>query len=327
MTGLDLRLSHYFETPAETRLVVQKMVEEVVKHDPDFLKEISDPLPLEQTEEYKIMASLHGTKKSSRAFIQEFDESLDGNAFAKLIDYKVNAEKTLAMSVRSIFGITKAQMSDEEAVDILMNPAKNSYFSETINMNSLSKLNKAMFHAHYSFRKKISHTADSQDQRHRMVPGSRPILQTHYTGDVDYIAPLVIRENEELSEIYHKSMEKSFLAINQLISDGMAKDDALYLLPNAFPIRFEESGDLLNLHHKWKARTCYTAQEEIYFASLEELMQVQEVHPQITKHILAPCYLRYKSKDGIKPFCPEGDRFCGVRVWKQDLEAYQERIL
>jgi hypothetical protein len=35
---------------------------------------------------------------------------------------------------------------------------------------------RALQHANYTFAKKISHTADSQDQRHRMVPGSRPLL-------------------------------------------------------------------------------------------------------------------------------------------------------
>lgn len=320
------RLCEYFETPAETKLVVQKMVEEVLKIDPDFQKEVVDPYPLEETQEYLFFQNLKDNSRTlKKEFIQEFDESLGTNQFAALIDYKVNAVQTLAQSVRSVLGVPKAKLTDEDAVELLMNPGKNKYYADTMNLNSLSKLNRAMFHVHYTFRKKISHTADSQDQRHRMVPGSRPILNRHYTGEVDYIAPMVVRENEQLAEFYHKSMEKSFQAINELIDDGVQPDDALYLLPNAFPIRFEESGDLLNLHHKWKARACYTAQEEIYFATVEELKQVHAIHPEITKHILAPCYLRHQS--GIKPFCPEGDRFCGVRVWKQSLDDYEGRVL
>jgi len=49
------------------------------------------------------------------------------------------------------------------------------------------------------------------------------------------------------------------------------------------------------------------------------------VHPRIARHILAPCYLRKAA--GVKPYCPEGDRFCGVRVWQQDLDAYRGRTL
>src|SRR5256886_11214845 len=42
---------------------------------------------------------------------------------------------------------------------------------------------RALQHANYTFAKKISHTADSQDQRHRMVPGSRPLLTLTDTRD------------------------------------------------------------------------------------------------------------------------------------------------
>jgi thymidylate synthase ThyX len=96
------------------------------------------------------------------------------------------------------------------------------------------------------------------------------------------------------------------------------------MLPNAFPIRFYESGDLLNLHHKWKARTCYNAQEEIFRASVEELDQAASVLPGLTDWLRAPCYLRKRS--GERPFCPEGDRFCGIPVWNQELSEYR-RVL
>ena len=35
---------------------------------------------------------------------------------------------------------------------------------------------RALNHASYVFEKRLSHTADSQDQRHRMVPASRPMM-------------------------------------------------------------------------------------------------------------------------------------------------------
>jgi thymidylate synthase ThyX len=318
------RLCDTFDVSAETRFVVKKMVEAVIAVDPLFAKEIKDPIPLETTPEFVILAAMAESKKSPADFICEFDDSL-GDSYSALIDYKINAEATLASSVRSVLGLSRAQLSDDQAIEAVLNPKQNPYFSDTFNVNSLSKLSRALYHVHYTFRKKISHTADSQDQRHRMVPGSRPILRAHYTGKPDFITPLVIRENAQLLEAYENSMTHTFAAINDLIADDVAVDDALYLLPNAFPIRFEESGDLLNLHHKWKARSCYTAQEEIFFATIDELEAVNKVHPRIAKHILAPCYLRYHA--GEKPYCPEGDRFCGMRVWQQDLAAYRNRIL
>ena len=119
-------------------------------------------------------------------------------------------------------------------------------------------------------------------------------------------------------------MERNFAGIRRVLDMGLKKEFALYLLPNAFPIRFEESGDLLNLHHKWHTRSCYTAQEEIFYATLDELKAVYSVHPSLVRHILAPCYIRKHA--GIKPICPEGERFCGVKVWEKTIDEYQ-RVL
>jgi len=61
-------------------------------------------------------------------------------------------------------------------------------------VTTLGKLPRALSHAHYTFRKRLSHTADSQDQRHRMVPGSRPLLQVAAT---DAAAPLLLVHGPE----------------------------------------------------------------------------------------------------------------------------------
>jgi len=317
------RLMEGFDTSWEQRCVVEQMVQAVQDLDPDFARELSDPYPLEKTPEYQWMQAKQTWPGASDDFLREFDASLEGR-YAALIDYKAHAPQTLASSVRSVLGVTRAQMSDDLAIDAVLNPAKNPFLADTLNVNTLSKLSRTLFHVHYTFRKKISHTADSQDQRHRMTPASRPILEAHYTGRPDFIVPKLINEVDAAGEIYRRSMEKSFAAIEELLGSGLKKEFALYLLPNAFPIRFEESGDLLNLHHKWHTRACYTAQEEIFYATMDELQAVQEVHPQLTRHILAPCYIRKRA--GVKPICPEGERFCGVKVWDLALGEYERTI-
>ncbi len=318
------RICGMFDAPFEQRFVVSRMIDAVKAVDPDFEKEVKDPIPLEQTPEYRTFQDHSEGYGTTGGYLQEFDESLGGH-ISKLVDFKERAEQTLAQSVRNVLGLPKERLSDDEAIALMMDPARNHYFGDTLNLTTLSKLARTMFHPHYTFRKKISHTADSQDQRHRMTPGSRPILATHYSGKPDYILPMLVRENGEIREVYEKTMGEIFRGINDLLSDGVKAEYALYLLPNAFPIRFEESGDLLNLHHKWRTRACYDSQEEIFFATIDEIEQVKQVHPRIASHILAPCYLRMKS--GEKPYCPEGDRYCGVPVWKQPIEEYLGRIL
>ncbi len=115
-------------------------------------------------------------------------------------------------------------------------------------------------------------------------------------------------------------MAQIWEAIEQLLNLGVSPEFALYLLPNAFPIRFEESGDLLHFHHKWVQRLCYTAQEEIWNACREEVLQVSARFPEIGRYLQAPCWPRAQA--GVRPHCPEGDRFCGVAVWKIPVEEY-----
>jgi hypothetical protein len=72
-------------------------------------------------------------------------------------------------------------------------------------------------------------------------------------------------------------------------------------------------------------RSCYNAQEEIFRATVDEIQQVKATFPVIGEHLKAPCYVRLRA--GMKPYCPEGDHFCGVPVWKQDISQYERKSL
>jgi thymidylate synthase ThyX len=181
-----------------------------------------------------------------------------------------------------------------------------------------------MFHPSYTFRKKLSHTADSQDQRHRMTPGSRPALTAYLSEEPDYVVPMLVPEVPAASGLYRETMEETWEAINALRARGVAGEHAAYLLPNAVAIRFTESADLLNLHHKFAMRLCYNAQEEIWRASLDEALQIREINPRIGPWLLPPCTLRHLA--AVRPVCPEGERFCGVTVWRQDATAYSRSL-
>ena len=241
---------------------------------------------------------------------------------ARLIDYSGNTLCTIAQAYRAVVGLSETECPDTEAIDRLLNPARNPYRRETLNIGVHAPVMRALLHANFTFAKKISHTADSQDQRHRMVPGSRPLLTLADTRSPDFITPMLIRDNPQALEIYEQAMEEAWAAKNQLIDRGVSREFALYLLPNAKAIRLVESGPLLHLLHKWTMRTCFNAQEEIYQSSMEEAEQVRAVFPELAKYIGPPCYLRA----GIStPICTEGSHFCGVKVW-QDFPNIARRI-
>ena len=149
-----------------------------------------------------------------------------------------------------------------------------------------------MHHATYTFLKRLSHTADSQDQRHRMVPASRPLMTLADTVRPDYVTPPLVAANPRALEIYAAAMERAWAAKNRLLDMGVPLEAALYLLPNAKCLRFHESGGLVYLAHKWVMRTCFNAQEEIYRASMDELEQVRAVHPLLARYMGPPCVIR-----------------------------------
>lgn len=303
------RMMRSGDTPAENVAIVTAMVDQVRALDPAFFERIGEgPLPEEGIVEGRFPALAGG----GDAVAARLDARLDGLT-SRLVDYTARGEETTAEAVRAVFGATPETLPDAEALERALSPAINRYRLETLQISVHSPLGRALHHASYTFLKKLSHTADSQDQRHRMVPASRPLMTLTDTERPDYITPPLVAANAEALEVYVAAMESAWAAKNRLLDMGVALEDALYLLPNAKALRFHETGSLVYLAHKWVMRTCFNAQEEIYRASMDELDQVRAVHPNLARHMGPPCVLR---AGRITPTCTEGEHFCGVPVWR-----------
>jgi thymidylate synthase ThyX len=308
------RMCTVSDTPTEGQRVIGEMVARVREIDPAFFDRFENS-PIENIPE------MEESGRDGEAFAQEFDARLRGQT-SKLLDYSAQAIPAMAEAYRAVMGLTAAECADREALDRMLNPARNPYRRETLNVGVHAPMMRALDHAHFTFAKKISHTADSQDQRHRMVPGSRPLLTLSDTRATDYITPMLIRHNPRALEIFQQAMDEAWAAKNELLDRGVPRELALYLLPNAKAIRLVESGSLLHLLHKWTMRTCFNAQEEIYQASIEEVEQVRATFPELARYIGPPCFLRA----GIStPICTEGSHFCGVKVWL-DFPHIERRI-
>jgi thymidylate synthase ThyX len=311
VSGLTLhrlrRMAAACDAPSEARRVVELMFAEVAKVDPAFVSEVGDPA-LEEAETVEAQAAPPGL--GDRALLEAFDKSLGGYD-SRLVDWSARAPEVVAGAVRNTLG--RPDLDDEEALALALDPAKNRYRLETMNVSFHAPLMRTLDHAHYTFRKKLSHTADSQDQRHRMVPGSRPLLTRCVPDRPDVIEPALIADDPACHALFAEVVEELWDARARLLADGVAHEHAITVLPNALAVRFEESGSLLHLLHKWTMRTCLNAQREIWEASMQEIEQVRKVHPALMRHVGPPCV----NRNGLAtPRCTEGTHFCGIPVWR-----------
>ncbi|MDQ7005705.1 MAG: FAD-dependent thymidylate synthase [Acidobacteriota bacterium] len=318
------RAARQSEIPAEVGMIVERMVAAVVRWDPNYEKILepaleTSPLPAHLSGD---TAELNDPRRAA-AFRAEFDADL-GNRASRLVGYSADAEGVVARAVREVLGRSRADLSDEAALELVADPAANPVLGETLNLTTLAPLSRCLHHAHYTFRKRLSHSADSQDQRHRMTPGSRPLLLAHLGEEPDVTCPSLIAGEPSCRTLFDEAMARTWQAIGRLRRSGAPTQALAYLLPNAVNVRFTESGDYLALRHKHAMRLCYNAQEEIWRASRDEALQVREVHPVLGRFLLPPCSIR--DRCGQRPVCPEGKRYCGVRVWTQDVAEYDRSI-
>jgi thymidylate synthase ThyX len=313
LSGIVLHRLHRMmrtgDVPSETRAVVGAMVEHVRVLDPAFFERVGEgPLPAEAIVEGRFPRA----EGDGDVVAAAIDARL-GSRTSLLVDSMANAEATTADAVRAVLGVPAGELSDDAALDRALNPAVNRYRLETLQLSVHSPLARALHHASYTFLKRLSHTADSQDQRHRMVPASRPLMTLTDTRRPDFVTPPLIAANPRALEVFGEAMDRAWTSKNRLLELGVPLESALYVLPNAKTLRFHETGSLLYLAHKWVMRTCFNAQEEIYTASMDELEQVRALHPRLARHMGPPCFIRTGL---VTPTCTEGEHFCGIPVWR-----------
>jgi len=317
------RLCRQHDVPEETHAVVEAMVAAALAHDPDLEVVLEPAIELDDTPEARLFAELHGAAPQPAGFRAEFDADLAGRTSRLLGDRTGNVAR-VAAAVRAVFGLARDRLADEDAVRLALDPAANRLLGEDLNLTTLSKLGRCLHHAHYTFAKKLSHAADSQDQRHRMTPAARPLLLAVVDGEPDAVVPrLLSHAGGDAERVFRAAVERAWEGAGAVAATA-GREAASYLLPNALAIRFVESSDLLNLHHKHKMRLCYNAQEEIWQASLDEATQIAAAEPAIGRWLLPPCAVRRAA--GRTPYCPEGDRFCGIPVWRLEPAKYTRII-
>ncbi|OGM62889.1 hypothetical protein A2961_03380 [Candidatus Woesebacteria bacterium RIFCSPLOWO2_01_FULL_39_21] len=294
----------------EARFIIGQMVEGVVAEDSTFLSELD--LPIEKR--------VGGVDTYVNEQNSEFDALLKGR-LSRLIGNAANVRLTLADSARGVLGVSSWSSNNTKTLDFLMNPKKNPYLADVYEIGMFDPLTSVLRQASFTFATKLSHTADSQRQRHRRTPGATPPIFASYDGSFDYITPMVIEGNAQLNERYDLIMRENYEAVERAREMGIPDEWALRLLPNAHALRVVESGDLFDWLHRLKQRLCYLAQEEIFFISVDQAEQLTGIFPESTGMFQAPCGVAQVAGTGK---CPEGDRWCGQPVWKWKIDQYKK---
>jgi thymidylate synthase ThyX len=167
---------------------------------------------------------------------------------------------------------------------------------------------------------KLSLSADAQNQRHRRSPAIRVKLEDIYKRDF-YIPPII--EKSKLKNIYIEAVEKSYEFFESQ-REILGFSEAAYALLNAHNIEIVEHDDFNAFAHKAQMRLCYNAQEEIFDITYKQVKELKKAGVKAADNFLPPCSIR--AAQNIKPICPEGERFCGVKVWKLDFDEYERLI-
>jgi hypothetical protein len=129
-------------------------------------------------------------------------------------------------------------------------------------------------------------------------------------------------EESSIRDIYLDAVKYSYDFFEEQ-REKIGFGEASYALLNAHNIEIIEHNDFNAFVHKAQMRLCYNAQEEIFDITYQQVKQLRE-KTEIAKNFLPPCAIRKKMN--IKPLCPEGERFCGIKVWKLDFDDYRRII-
>jgi len=168
---------------------------------------------------------------------------------------------------------------------------------------------------------RLSLSADAQNQRHRRSPAVRPSLESLYARR--HYTPPIVAKNPEALAIYERAMAESY-AFFEAQRDAIGFGEAAYALANAHEIELVERDEFTSFHHKAQMRLCYNAQEEIFDIVYAQVKQLRAMGVPGAEALLPPCATRFAMK--IRPTCPEGDHFCGIKVWKLDFDDYKREI-
>jgi thymidylate synthase (FAD) len=149
----------------------------------------------------------------------------------------------------------------------------------------------------------VSRVLSHQLVRHRVASYSQQSQRYVDSANKDIITPPSIFINQKARRVFEDISTRIDKAYRELVSLGIPKEDARYVMTNATETRIIITMNARELLHFFSKRCCSRAQWEIRNMANEMLRQVKEVAPALFQKAGPHCV-----SEGV---CHEGALSCG----------------
>ncbi|BER92432.1 FAD-dependent thymidylate synthase [Atrimonas thermophila] len=214
-----------------------------------------------------------------------------------LIAHTPDPEQVVARSARVCYSFSPPQeVPIEEARRLIRELVSRGHYS-------------VLEHASFTFLiKGLSRVASHQLVRHRIASYSQQSQRYTDLTRTSFVIPPSIAKNQEAAEIFQEVVKVALDAYNKMVEQGLPKEDARFVLPQAVKTNLVFTANARELLHFFSLRLCSRAQWEIRELAFLMLNIVKEIAPSIFEEAGPPC---------VKGVCPEGEKGCG-HPWKKN---------
>ena len=148
----------------------------------------------------------------------------------------------------------------------------------------------------------VSRALTHQLVRHRIASFSQQSQRYVDGGKFGFVIPPSIEDNPNLKEAYIKHMQEAENFYQALTANGVEKEDARFVLPNACDTKIIVTMNVRSLYNFFQHRCCNRAQWEIRRLAWAMLRLCQEVAPTLFENAGPDCWTKHK--------CGEGNMSC-----------------
>jgi thymidylate synthase (FAD) len=199
--------------------------------------------------------------------------------------------------VASAAKLCYSKVGIEDITKNLSRDKQNEFIKKLLKMGHLSPFE----HISFTFGiEGISRVCTHQFVRHRIASFSQQSQRYVSFDEAEYVIPPAIKKS--LKTKFEKYTEDSLKFYRQLIEEGVAPEDARYILPQSFCTKIVVTMNARELFHFFGLRCCNRAQWEIREVAEAMLTEAKKIAPNIFSDSGAPC---------VKGACPEGELSCG----------------